>query len=307
MDLVCYLHPGWEMDIRPAEATRDWMDRTNESFAYRCLPLNIANAHGWEMLCKEDFTATWRGGTDIKDVIIKGRPGARADDLPVSIFGQAVLTFHVYGIFRTPPGWNLFVSGSPNAPKEGLMPLSGVIETDWSPYSFTMNWRFLRRNHPISFRKGEPFCFIFPVQRNALESFKPRFAEMTDELRDQFKAWSASRDAFRLEMERNPPATPAEKWQKRYYRGIDMSDRQVVPDHKAKLRAAPFAPVGTQPRPDPGLSLQTDVPTFARVLRAVADGLAAGVSPDTLAAGLQELGLKQDDARAVINASFQRS
>jgi hypothetical protein len=292
------------MDIRPAEATRAWMDATNERFAYRCLPLNIANAHGWEILCPADFTAYWRGGTDMKDVIIRGLPDAKPDDLPVSIFGQAVLTFHVFGIFRTPPGWNLFVGGSPNAPKEGIMPLSGVIETDWSPYSFTMNWRFLRRNHPVRFRKGEPFCFIFPVQRNALEQVRPRFAPMTDELMAQFKAWSASRDAFRLEMERNPPATPSEKWQKRYYRGIDMNDRQGVADHKAKLRLAPFAPAGTPPAPQQGVSVQTDVATFGRILRAVADGLAAGVAPDTLAAGLQELGLSPGDARAVITASL---
>ena len=51
MDLICYLRQGWEPLIRPAEPTREWMDRTRLSFAYRCLPLNIANAHGWEILC----------------------------------------------------------------------------------------------------------------------------------------------------------------------------------------------------------------------------------------------------------------
>ena len=49
MDLICYLHDGWDPDIRPAEPRRDWMDETPEAFAYRCLPLNIANAHGWEI------------------------------------------------------------------------------------------------------------------------------------------------------------------------------------------------------------------------------------------------------------------
>ena len=50
MDLTCFLHPGWQPLIRPAPARRDWMDATPESFAYRCLPLDIANAHGWELL-----------------------------------------------------------------------------------------------------------------------------------------------------------------------------------------------------------------------------------------------------------------
>lgn len=35
MELICYLHPGWEPLIRPAEGTRDWMSATPDSFAYR--------------------------------------------------------------------------------------------------------------------------------------------------------------------------------------------------------------------------------------------------------------------------------
>ncbi|MDR3507935.1 MAG: DUF6065 family protein, partial [Caulobacteraceae bacterium] len=61
MDLICYLHPGWEPLIRPSPATRGWMDDTPESFAYRCLPLNIANAHGWEILNPCAFEAVWNG------------------------------------------------------------------------------------------------------------------------------------------------------------------------------------------------------------------------------------------------------
>jgi hypothetical protein len=305
MDLICYLHPSWEPLIRPAEATRPWMDATNESFAYRCLPLNIANAHGWEVLCPCDFKAYWRGGSDKSEVVIRTGAGIKVSDLPVSIFGHGVLTFHIFGIFRTPPGWNLFVTGSPNESREGIAPLSGVIETDWSPYTFTMNWRFLRRNHWVSFRRGEPICFLFPVQRHVLEQFTPRYQPMTDDLRQQFEAWSKSRDAFRLEMENNPPVAPSDKWQKRYYRGIDMHDRQT-PDHKSRLRLAPFAaPNAPPPKKSPTLQLSGDTETLGRVLRLVAKGLADGTDPGTLAAGLQELGLTEADARAVIAASLQ--
>jgi hypothetical protein len=303
-ELVCYLHPGWAPHIRPAEATRDWMDATGEHFAYRCLPLNIANAHGWEVLSPCDFEACWRGGSGVGDVIIRTAPGTASSEAPVSIFGQAVLTFHIQGIFRTEPGWNLFVTGSPNAGRDGIVPLSGVIETDWSPYSFTMNWRFVRRNHWVKFKKGDPICFFFPVQRQALEQIQPRFAPMTDDLLAQFKAWSVSRDAFRIEMEQNPPKAPADKWQKRYYRGIDMNDRQGVADHKARLRLAPFAPSDAPVPPSPKtLELRGDAETMGRMLRGVAFGLALGTAPDALAAGLKELGLNEADASAVIAAS----
>ena len=70
MDLVCYLADGWKPFIRPAPPTRDWMDATSDSFAYRCLPLNIANAHGWELLSPIGFSAKWSGGNERRDVQI---------------------------------------------------------------------------------------------------------------------------------------------------------------------------------------------------------------------------------------------
>src|ERR1700727_1164499 len=76
MDLICYLHPGWAPLIRPAPASRRWMDDTPESFAYRCLPLNIANAHGWEILSPCAFDAIWTGETGTDAVTIRGGGGA---------------------------------------------------------------------------------------------------------------------------------------------------------------------------------------------------------------------------------------
>ena len=68
MDLICYIHPSWRPLIRPAEATRDWMTDSPESFAYRCLPLNIANAHGWEILSPCAFAAQWNGSMTPADI-----------------------------------------------------------------------------------------------------------------------------------------------------------------------------------------------------------------------------------------------
>jgi hypothetical protein len=178
MDFLCYLHQGWNPLIRPAEPTRPWMDATPEAFAYRCLPLNIANAHGWEILTPAGFEAYWRGGATTADVIIRCDPGMPPASAPVSLFGQATLTVHIQALFRTPPGWNLFAGGSPISAKDGLAPLSGVIETDWSPYTFTMNWRFTRRNHWVRFEASEPVCFILPTLRDGLERMNPKFVAL---------------------------------------------------------------------------------------------------------------------------------
>jgi hypothetical protein len=242
MDLICYLHPGWAPLIRPAPATRAWMDATPESFAYRCLPLNIANAHGWEVLSPCAFEAVWDGGSGVEAVTIRPEAGAAPERIPVSLFGQGTITFHVEGIFRTPPGWNLWVGGSPNRAKDGIAPLTGVVETDWSPFTFTMNWRFTRPGHWIAFAAMEPICFLFPVERAAIEAFQPKFAPLGDDpgTMEGFQAWSQARDAFHARMQREPPATPADRWQKHYYRGVDVAGRAHVDDHRAKLRLKPF-------------------------------------------------------------------
>ncbi|MEA2726265.1 MAG: hypothetical protein QOF70_740 [Acetobacteraceae bacterium] len=278
MDFLCYLHDGWQPLIRPAEPSRDWMDATPEAFAYRCLPLNIANAHGWEILTPVGFSAYWRGGALTSDVIIQPDKGMPDAATPVSLFGQATLTIHIQALFRTPPGWNLLVGGSPNRAKEGIAPLSGVIETDWSPYTFTMNWRFLRRNHWVRFEAGEPICFIQPTQRDALERMNPKFVPLNDnpEAARQFAEWSRSRSAFQATVAEKAPAANTDQWQKRYYRGLDMDDKPGVPDHQARLRLKPFV-TGT---PDPAFATPPVEVDPDRLATAIA-ALAASVRNDT--------------------------
>ena len=242
MELLCYLYDGWNPRIRPASQRRDWMDETPEAFAYRCLPLNIANAHGWEILAPCGFEAEWNGGAGANDVVVTPDPDTEPSDHPVALFGQGTFTFHIQALFRTPPGWNLWVGGPPNGMRDGVAPLGGVIETDWSPSPFTMNWRFTRPNQRVRFEAGDVICHLFPVQRDVIDSVEPRFLPIDSdpELKAAFEAWSRSRDAFQIEVERNPPTRPADKWQKLYYRGV-MPDGSPGPqDHHSKLRPREF-------------------------------------------------------------------
>jgi hypothetical protein len=242
MELTAYLHPGWAPLIRPAPATRPWMDLTPESFAYRCLPLNIANAHGWEILTPCGFQAVWDGGSGVDAIEIELAEGANPQRAPVSLFGQGLITFHVEAIFRTSPGWNLWIGGSPNRQKDGIAPLTGIIETDWSPFTFTMNWRFTRPGHWIGFEPMEPFGFLFPVERAAVEAFEPAFVPLDDDpaTEARFRAWSQARDEFHARMQREPPKAPADRWQKHYYRGVDVAGEVLITDHQSKLRLKPF-------------------------------------------------------------------
>jgi hypothetical protein len=218
------------------------MERAPESFPYRCLPLAIANSHGWDILSPRGFEAEWNGGLGVDDVVVRPDPGTHTHEAPVALFGQGTFTIHIQGLFRTDPGWNLWVSGPPNGAKDGAAPLTGIIETDWAPYTFTMNWKLTRPNFPVRFEENEVIAHIFPVQRSAIEAVEPEFLPITDdhELKAQFESWSTSRNAFQEEVRKHPPQKPADKWQKLYYRGLAPDGKCPIGDHRSKLNVREF-------------------------------------------------------------------
>jgi hypothetical protein len=242
MRLICYPTSGAAPKLVPAPVERDWMDRTNAGFAYRCLPLNIANAHGWLILNAAPFVAEWDGGMGLEAVAV--RPATSDTAVAAeSHFGSGVLTFSVGALFRTEPGWDLVVTGPLNQPKDAIQPLTGIVETDWSPFSFTMNWKFTRKFAPVAFERDEPFCMIFPLQRGAIEQVEPeiRSFDADPEVRDAYTAWAESRRAFNAGLKVKGSKAEEEKWQKDYFRGSDRYGATPA-DHRTRLRVKSFLP-----------------------------------------------------------------
>jgi hypothetical protein len=242
MKLIAYIIDGHRMDIRPAPLEREWMDNTGERFAYRCLPLNIANAHGWEILCPASFSAVWNGNQDLAAINIRFED---PDQQPFAIshFGHGTLTFHIPCLFRTDPGWDLMAQGPINRPKDGIAALSGIIETDWAPYTFTMNWIFTQPEVDVNFEKGEPFCHIFPVQRGLLAAVEPEIKQLSSEpeLERQYQAWNESRKNFNAALQQPGSSAQAERWQKMYYRGLSPDGTPAgIEEHITRLRLRPF-------------------------------------------------------------------
>lgn len=240
MRLTCFYQDG-RPTIIPAPMERDWMDATAERFAYRCLPLNIANAHGWQILNPAAFTAEWNGEDAIDSVTIRPSSDVDPAKLPTSHFGYGVLTFHIGGLFRTDPGYDLFAMSPVNSLKDGIQALAGVIETDWSVATFTMNWKFTRANVPVAFERDEPFCMIFPVQRGLVEACEPDFQPIRSEpeLDAGFGAWAHSRDEFVAKLKTEDEETRRRKWQRDYFAGAPLAGK-VPESHRTRLRPKPF-------------------------------------------------------------------
>jgi uncharacterized protein DUF6065 len=244
LKLTCYPTSNLPPKIIRAPLERAWMDATNQAFAYRCLPLNIANAHGWLILSPVGCTAEWNGrsGVDAIRLEVDGDP---AGDAQVSShFGDGILTFQVNGLFRTEPGYDLIATGPFNHVKDAIQPLTGVIEADWSPFTFTMNWKFTRKFAPIRFEVDEPICMIMPYNRSDLEETQPAFRPMSSdlELKRRYDQWSVGRRKFNRDLLANDETAKALGWQKDYFRG--RGDYGRAPDsHRTKVRVRDFEPL----------------------------------------------------------------
>ena len=230
MKLECFPTHERPPEIIPGRAKRNWMEVFAHRHPYRCLPLTMANTTGWEILCPVSFTATWNGGMGEKDITFRSEyPFPGFDDFVKSHFTHGVVTFHTGYLFRTPPGWQVWTMGAPNHIKDGIQPLSGLVETEWLPFPFTMNWLFTRPGS-VHFTKGEPFCFITLVEDKKIEAFDIVRRSLDDEpdLRGQYDAWFKLREEFNRRLHFKDPEAIKEAWQRLYFRG-EMPEETGAP------------------------------------------------------------------------------
>jgi hypothetical protein len=262
------IHDPAGMPIEPAPIEREWME-TSDRFAYRCLPLVVANQSGWIVRSPAAFLARWNGGPRKEDVEIQFEPpasraqetsavlyawaggGGRSADAPAaqsevdprvaSHFGLGVVTFSLPYLFRTPPGINLWVKGPSNWIKDGAQALEGIVETDWCPATFTMNWKLTRPGRIVRFERGEPICMLVPLPRDLLESLVPRQAplEAAPDVAAEYHSWQASRSDFLTGLVEQRQETVARGWEKDYFQGRTRDGGHFA-GHQTRLKLRPF-------------------------------------------------------------------
>jgi hypothetical protein len=149
---------GWR--LRPSPPRRHWMDQTTTTYAYQCLPLVIANQWGWQILCPTEVRVTWDGSPALEGLRVEVAP--QYTPAIKSQFGSGIVTFSPPWLFRTPPGWDLYLKGPSNRWKPNCAPLEGVIETWWLNYTFTLNWKLVEPG-TVVFAEGESLGQLLPV------------------------------------------------------------------------------------------------------------------------------------------------
>lgn len=267
MKIIAYeTAPSSGYDMIPAPHNREWMDHTLERGAYRCLPMLLACQAGWWVLNPIPVRMKWDGfeGIEIQHwtspshqtIPCPGPPDCTLEEnhlhkdggpdylYPSNHFGSGIVTWRLPWLFRTPPGWNMLARGPANFPKDGISPLEGLVECDWSIATFTMNWKITRPEEWIVFHQGDPICQLVPQRRGELEEFDPQILPISTEpeLEAAHRDWGLRRDHFNAE--KKIVGTEAEQagWQRHYFRGNTPSGG-MAPEHQTRLHLKPFTPV----------------------------------------------------------------
>jgi hypothetical protein len=220
--------------IVPLTAKRNWMNQTKDKFAYKCLPLTIANQYGYAVLSPADFTIDWWGGSSGESVDFE----ITSDDEHMAnyfhhYFGEGTFTIHLDFILKTPEGFSTYIRGVPNETKKGITSLDAVVETDWLPFTFTYNF-LITEPGSYTFKKNEPLFTFFPIERNTVEKFSIQEDRIeTDQVffkdfQDYEKARTKAIDAM--------PNDKKTRFQLFYRDGVKASGEKVkIKDHITNL------------------------------------------------------------------------
>jgi hypothetical protein len=223
---------------------RKWMDETHDAFAYRCLPLTVANGYGWTVNIPFSFSAIWNGGRNLSDISIKLNSNSPYNQhIVTSHFGSGVITFSLGFLIQTEENHNLYVKGPANNPKRGITALEGIVETDWLPFTFTMNWKITEENYEVKFEEGEPICTFFPIERGYLEQWKAESRSIKDneELHSQYGQWANSRQQYNANLKTN-----GNKGQRDYLRG-QYKNGTKFERHQNIIKASEFEYINSSP------------------------------------------------------------
>jgi hypothetical protein len=210
----------------------------------------MANSTGWEMLSPCQFEASWSGDPANDAIEIRfgnGNSGEISYRFAVSHFGHGILTIRPGYLVRTDPGIALWVKGAPNFFLDGIIPLEGLVETDWLPYTFTMNWKFTRPG-TVRFAKGDPLAFIFPIAHLGLDEIQPQVLALDQdpELKAMYLRWESERAGFLDGIKRNDERVLKQKWQRNYLVGKDFDGSSAPVTHKTKRRLKPVIQGGSE-------------------------------------------------------------
>ena len=212
---------------------RDWFI----DHAYFCLPLTMANQHGFILLAAYDFSVIWNGGESNQDVKVYHNEKDTNHQKISSHFGMGTFTIETPWAIRTPKGVNTLIMNPPNYYIDGIIHMSACVETDNLRRNFTFNLKITRPNFLIEIKKGTPIGYMLPYPRHFIDKYQLKVDEEVIS-KQIIENERKTGEFFGKEREEVDPYSNKRGVGKRYMDGIDIYGNKFK-DHQRNLKC-PF-------------------------------------------------------------------
>jgi hypothetical protein len=212
---------------------RDWFI----DHAYFCLPLTIANEHGFILKAAFDFSAIWNGDECPEAVKIFHDGPQPAYQQIKPHFGMGTITIETPWIIRTPKGVNTLIMNPPNYYIDGIIHMSACVETDNLRRNFTFNLKITRPNFLIEIKKDTPIGYMLPYPRHFIDKYQ---LKVDEEVLSKEVINNERKTGYLFGRERSEIDAYSNKRRigKRYMNGVDIYGNKFK-DHQKSLKC-PF-------------------------------------------------------------------
>lgn len=212
---------------------RDWFI----DHAYFCLPLTMANQHGFILLAAYDFSVIWNGKEGQHDVKVFHETKDNSIQRISPHFGMGTFTVETPWVIRTPKGVNTLVINPPNYYIDGIIHMSACVETDNLRRNFAFNLKITRPHTLINIKKGTPIGYMLPYPRFFIDDYQIKIDEdaVSREILENERKTS---DLFGVERTKIDQVYNKRGNGRRYSDGIDIYNNKFK-DHQKNLKC-PF-------------------------------------------------------------------
>jgi len=162
-------------DVFQLPIKRDWMDKTFDKHAYRCLPVSLSNGLGLGISFPEDISFVWDGITDTSPDHIKILEGEKYCSLGR---GNATLSFNTGLMIKTDENTTMLQMPVPNLFIEGVSPYTTLISTSFFDAPFPCAWRITAPYKVIKIKAGTPIIALLPMSLKKLEDYTFKISDI---------------------------------------------------------------------------------------------------------------------------------
>lgn len=148
-------------------AKRDWMDKTDNGHAYRCLPVTLSNSMGWTISYPEEISFIWDGVSSSSSdhvKILKGHKYVHPNRANASI------SFNTGVALRSEENLSIAIMPVPNQFIDGAQAFTAIISTSVLKSEIPCAWMITSPNKVITIPKNTPIACIMPISLTYLQS-----------------------------------------------------------------------------------------------------------------------------------------